>query len=51
MPISEDKLKLISSDFYCKKMVIMVGQCPSLPPCISQGKTKEEAIACLKLTL
>jgi predicted RNase H-like HicB family nuclease len=22
-----------------------VAQCPSLPPCISQGKTKEEAIA------
>ena len=22
-----------------------VTQCPSLPPCISQGKTKEEAIA------
>lgn len=22
-----------------------VVQCPSLPPCISQGKTKEEAIA------
>lgn len=21
-----------------------VAQCPSLPPCISQGKTKEEAI-------
>ena len=22
-----------------------IAQCPSLPPCISQGKTKEEAIA------
>ncbi|CCQ48933.1 type II toxin-antitoxin system HicB family antitoxin [Crocosphaera watsonii WH 8501] len=22
-----------------------VAQCPSLPPCISQGETKEEAIA------
>ncbi len=22
-----------------------VAQCPSLPPCISQGKTREEAIA------
>lgn len=22
-----------------------VAQCPSLPPCISQGKTKQEAIA------
>lgn len=22
-----------------------VAQCPSLPPCISQGKTKEDAIA------
>ncbi len=22
-----------------------VAQCPSLPPCISQGKTKEEAIS------
>jgi predicted RNase H-like HicB family nuclease len=22
-----------------------VAQCPSLPPCISQGKTKKEAIA------
>ena len=22
-----------------------VAQCPSLPPCISQGKTKEKAIA------
>jgi predicted RNase H-like HicB family nuclease len=22
-----------------------VAECPSLPPCISQGKTKEEAIA------
>ncbi|MEL4894636.1 type II toxin-antitoxin system HicB family antitoxin [Crocosphaera sp. Alani8] len=25
-----------------------VAQCPSLPPCISQGKTKEEAIANIK---
>jgi len=25
-----------------------VAQCPSLPPCISQGKTKEEAIATIK---
>ena len=25
-------------DGYC------VAQCPSLPPCISQGKTKEEAL-------
>ena len=25
-----------------------VAQCPSLPPCISQGKTKEEAIAIYK---
>ena len=22
-----------------------IAQCPSLPPCISQGKTKEQAIA------
>ena len=22
-----------------------IAQCPSLPPCISQGKTKEEAIS------
>ncbi|MDJ0903156.1 MAG: type II toxin-antitoxin system HicB family antitoxin [Xenococcus sp. MO_188.B8] len=25
-----------------------VAQCPSLPPCISQGKTKEEAISNIK---
>lgn len=25
-----------------------VGECPSLPGCISQGKTKEEAIANIK---
>ncbi len=25
-----------------------VAECPSLPPCISQGKTKEEAIANIK---
>jgi predicted RNase H-like HicB family nuclease len=25
-----------------------VAQCPSLPPCISQGETKEEAIANIK---
>jgi predicted RNase H-like HicB family nuclease len=25
-----------------------VAQCPSLPPCISQGKTKQEAIANIK---
>lgn len=25
-----------------------IAQCPSLPPCISQGKTKEEAIANIK---
>jgi predicted RNase H-like HicB family nuclease len=25
-----------------------VAECPSLPPCISQGKTREEAIANIK---
>ncbi len=25
-----------------------VAECPSLPPCISQGRTKEEAIANIK---
>ncbi len=25
-----------------------IAQCPSLPPCISQGKTKEEAISNIK---
>lgn len=25
-----------------------VAKCPSLPPCISQGRTKEEAIANIK---
>ncbi|AFZ51700.1 type II toxin-antitoxin system HicB family antitoxin [Dactylococcopsis salina] len=25
-----------------------IAQCPSLPPCISQGKTKKEAIANIK---
>lgn len=25
-----------------------VAECPSLPPCISQGKTKEEAITNIK---
>ncbi len=25
-----------------------VAQCPSLPPCISQGKTREEALANIK---
>lgn len=25
-----------------------VAQCPSLPPCISQGKTKKQAIANIK---
>ena len=25
-----------------------IAQCPSLPPCISQGKTKQEAIANIK---
>lgn len=26
----------------------LVATCPSLPPCISQGKTKEEALANIK---
>jgi predicted RNase H-like HicB family nuclease len=26
-----------------------VAQCPSLPPCISQGQTKQEAIAKTRL--
>ncbi len=25
-----------------------IAECPSLPPCVSQGKTKEEAIANIK---
>lgn len=25
-----------------------VAECPSLPPCVSQGKTREEAIANIK---
>ncbi|PZV28004.1 MAG: hypothetical protein DCF12_01135 [Snowella sp.] len=36
---------MLNVGFYPGEDGYWVAQCPSLPPCISQGKTKTEAIA------